>query len=395
MKRVKTFRGCFSTSSPLPLLLKEKGRWSGPLAREEMRQDQSLLRWREMKQGKGGLKQLRRIAGALLLLFLFSGAEAQQLEGALSVHGFTDNREYAKSGRFSQTIFGIRVAPEVGFLVDSVHRVRVGLNALHEFGSEGFFREVVPVLYYQYDAPRWNFFIGAFPRFGLLDDYPRALLIDTLNYYRPNVEGMLASYRHRQGRQTIWIDWTSRQTDVRRETFLFGMSGEYQPGLVYLAHYAYMFHNAGPGIPIPGDNVQDNGAAVVKLGLDLSSRTFLDSLTIDGGGMMSFERTRNVTGWVLPTGLLFSLRAGYRRFAIADTFYTGQGHNLIYGDPFYTARTYNRLDFIWMPILFRNIEGKFVFSFHFVEGVMDNQQAFLLRYRINGSRDLKNVPIRW
>jgi hypothetical protein len=326
----------------------------------------------------------KSIPGAAMLLLFLSGAYAQQLEGALSVHGFTDNREYAKSGRSSQTIFGIRVSPEVGFLVDSVHRVRVGVNALHEFGSNQFFGEVAPVLYYQYDDRGWNFFIGAFPRFGLLDDYPRALLIDTLAYYRPNVEGMLATYRHRQGRQTIWIDWTSRQTDSQRETFLFGLSGMFQPGLVYFAHYAYMFHNAGPGIPIPGDNVQDNGAAIAKLGLDLSGRSFLDSLTIDGGGMMSFERTRNVTGWVLPTGLIFSLRAGYKRFGIADTFYAGEGHTLIYGDPFYTAKTYNRLDLSWTPILSRNIEGKFVFSFHFMEGVVDNQQAFLLRYRISG-----------
>ncbi|CAN5919109.1 hypothetical protein BH24BAC1_BH24BAC1_16120 [soil metagenome] len=335
----------------------------------------------------------------ILLLFLLFEAKGQQLEGALGVHGFTDNREYAPSGRFSQTIFGIRVAPEVGFLVDSVHRVRVGINALHEFGSRPFVTEVVPVAYYQYTDRRWDFFIGAFPRFGLLDDYPRALLIDTLHYYRPNVEGMLAKAKHGLGWQTVWIDWTSRQTDVDRETFLFGLSGLVRRGIVYSSHYAYMFHNAGPGIPIPGDNVQDNGAALFRLGLDLSRKTILDSLTVSGGGMMSFERLRNVTDWQTPTGLLLDLHAQYRRFGVANTFYAGQGHNLIYGDPFYTAKRYNRVDLSWAPILLRNIEGRFVFTFHFVEGVVDNQQAFLLRYRVSGpGRRADATPwrgIRW
>jgi hypothetical protein len=117
------------------------------------------------------------------------------------------------------------------------------------------------------------------------------------------------------------------------------------------------------------------------------------------GGMRSFERLRNVTGWQTPTGLLLDLHAEYRRFGVANTFYLGQGHNLIYGDPFYTAKRYNRVDLSWAPILLRNIEGRFVFTFHFVEGVVDNQQAFLLRYRISGpGRRAEAIPwrgIRW
>jgi hypothetical protein len=325
------------------------------------------------------------------VLAAFSSAvTAQQLEGNLNLHSFADNREYMKSNRFSQTIFGARLSPEIGLLLDSMHRIRVGFNAMHEFGSPKFTTKIDPVIYYQYQQKNWDFYIGAFPRFNLLDDYPRAIFNDTLAYFRPNIEGMLVKLKSGKWRQTVWIDWTSRQTDLDRETFLFGLSGNYEPGIFFISHYAMMFHNAGPGISIPGDHIQDNGAAALRFGVDLSGRTFFDSLTINTGGLISFERTRSVGDWVTPVGLLFELHLGYKRFSLTDSFYLGEGHNLIYGDQFYTAKQYNRTDFTFAPFRFKNIEGKFIFSFHFLEGVTDSQQAFSLRYNIGGSKALHN-----
>jgi len=228
--------------------------------------------------------------------------------------------------------------------------------------------------------------MGAFPRHKLLDDYPRAIFNDTLTYFRPNVEGMLVKLNTGKGHQTVWIDWTSRQTDIDRETFLFGLSGSYKTGIFFTSHYAMMFHNAGPGISIPGDHIQDNGAAALKIGVDLSHLTVLDSLTFNTGGLISFERTRSVSDWETPAGLLLEMHAGYKQFGVTNSLYLGEGHHLIYGDQFYTTNTYNRTDLTYTPIRYRNIEGKFIFSFHFLEGEMDSQQAFSLRYNIGGSR---------
>lgn len=324
----------------------------------------------------------------LLAALTFTGS-AQQIEGNVNLHTFADNREYMKSNRFSQTIFGARLSPELGLLVDSVHRIRIGFNAMHEFGSSKFTTKIDPVIYYQYQKNNWNFYMGAFPRHNLLDDYPRAIFKDTLAYYRPNVEGMLVKLNTGIGHQTVWIDWTSRQTDLDRETFLFGISGYYKKGIFFTSHHAMMFHNAGPGISIPGDHIQDNGAASIKLGVDLSGLTALDSLTINTGGLMSFERTRSIGGWETPAGLLLEMHAGYKRFGLTNSLYLGQGHNLIYGDQFYTAKQYNRTDFSYTPIKYKNIEGKFTFSLHFLEGEIDNQQAFSLRYSLSGSKNLK------
>jgi hypothetical protein len=331
-----------------------------------------------------------RILYILVLLLTISNiVRGQDVEGAVGLHSFADNREYGKSGRYPQTIFGIRISPELGLLLDSTHRIRVGFNAIHEFGSPKFTNHIDPVVYYQYMKNNWNFYMGAFPRYKLLTDYPRSILTDTLNYYRPNVEGMLVKYENEHFRQTVWIDWTSRQTATARENFLFGLSGNYKNGLFFVSHYAMMLHNAGPAVSIEGDHIEDNGALAVKVGLDLSNKTFLDSLTINAGGLMSFERVRTIGGWQTPKGLLLEFHAEYRRFGIINSYYNGEGHNIRFGDRFYTSKVYNRTDLTWRPILFKNIEGILDLSFHFVDGVVDSQQAFGLRYNIMGRKKIR------
>ncbi|HEX7366085.1 MAG TPA: hypothetical protein VF273_03260 [Pelobium sp.] len=333
------------------------------------------------------LKQL-----TLILLISVLGnikfSSAQILEGAINFHGFVDNREFSKTNRNSPTYFGARFSPEFGLLVDSVHRFRVGINALKEFGSKNFTDHVSPVVYYQYKKQNNTFFIGAFPRFGLIDDYPIALLSDTLSYFRPNIEGMLYQYQTKNFRQNLWIDWTGKQTNTDRETFLFGFSGKYQPGMFYLSHYAYMFHNALSGISTPNQHLEDNGAVQLQFGLNFGKRTFLDSLTISAGPIISIERTRNVTGIQTPKGFITYLYAGYKHFNLKNTFYAGEGHHLINGDLFYSAKQYDRLDLGWTPISYKNIEGGFTFSFHFLDNIINSEQAFSLRYRISGSKNL-------
>ncbi|MEJ2901205.1 hypothetical protein WAE58_02140 [Pedobacter panaciterrae] len=329
----------------------------------------------------------------LLTIILLSSAVtkiySQEIEGNLNIHTFADNREYARSNRFSQTIFGLRFSPELGLLLDSTHRIRVGFNALHEFGSPKFTNKIDPVVYYQFTQQNWNFYMGMFPRRDLLSDFPRAVLNDTLGYYRPNVEGMLLKYENENWKQLLFIDWTSRQTATDRENFIFGLSGRYKKDMFFVSHYAMMLHNAGPAIDIPGDHIEDNGALAVKVGLDFSGRTFLDSLTFNTGGLMSFERERSVGGWKTPKGLLLEMAAEYHRFGVTNSFYKGDGHHIMDGDQFYTAKTYNRLDLSWRPKIYKGIEGKFTLSFHFLDGVIDSQQAFAIRYNIFGSKALR------
>jgi hypothetical protein len=332
------------------------------------------------------------------LLFIISvitstAALAQQsLDVNFNGLGFLDNREYKAFVPRSRTYSGTRTTLDFGLHLDSLNSFIVGANALHEFGAIPFFGKVDPVAYYKFQSAKWQFYAGEFPREGLLSDYPRALLNDTLQYYRPNIQGLLARYQTAGFTETGWIDWVSRQTTTQREQFLFGFSGKYSPnpyGPFYVSHYFFLMHDAGAEITVANDHINDNGGGEVKLGLDFSHKTVLDSLTIEAGGLMSLQRERGVDGFKKPLGFVFAAYLGYHRFGLYEEFYRGQGSTIEYGDSYYSKPTYNRIDLSWTPFLFDRIKGQFIASFHFSPGNLnDNQEVFRVTYDL-GRKVLK------
>ena len=329
---------------------------------------------------------IKKIYLLLTIFILTAGAASaqQSLDINFNGLGFLDNREYKAFIPRSHTYSGTRLELDLGLNLDSLNHFIVGVNALHEFGAKPFYGKADPVAYYSYTGKNWLFNAGMFPREGLLTNYPRALLNDTLRYYRPNVQGLLARVSNEHFTETAWLDWVSRQTATDREQFLFGFAGKYKPsvkGSFYVSHYFMLMHDAGAEVLLPNDHIGDNGAAQIRLGLDLSHKTMFDSLTVEAGGMMSLERERGVDGFQTPKGFVASAYLSYKRFAIYDEFYRGQGSHVTYGDSYYEKSTYNRLDIIYTPFLFKHVKGQFIFSFHFSPGYMnDNQQAFRVTY---------------
>ncbi|MBB3054903.1 hypothetical protein [Mucilaginibacter gotjawali] len=320
----------------------------------------------------------------LISIITGSAALAQSVDVNFSGLGFLDNREYKDFVARSRTYSGMRTELDFGLNIDSLNHFIVGANGIHEFGAVPFFLKVNPVAYYKFKSNTWQFMAGEFPRVGLLDNYPRALLNDTLQYYRPNVEGLLAKYQTSHFMETGWIDWVSRQTDTAREQFLFGFEGKYKPSLTgpfYIVHYFLLEHNAGAAILRPDDHIQDNGGGQVKLGLDFSHKQkAFDSLTFEAGVMISMERTRGVDGLQTPKGFIASAYGSFSRFAIFDEFYAGQGSHVNFGDSFYEKKFYNRLDLIFNTFVYKGLRGKFVLSVHRTPGYTSNQEAFNISY---------------
>lgn len=320
----------------------------------------------------------------ITIFFLFTGtiALAQTVDINFSGLGFMDNREYKDFIDRSHTYSGTRLELDFGLNIDSLNHFIIGANGIHEFGGKPYFLNVDPVAYYSFTGKHWLFNAGEFPRAGLIE-YPRALLNDTLTYYRPNVQGLLTRYQNENFTETGWIDWVSRQTNTDREQFLFGFSGKYRPGgsIFYISHYFLLEHNAGAAIPIPNDHIQDNGGAQVRLGLDFTHKqNLLDSLDVEAGGMISLERERGLDNLQSPKGFIASAYLSYKRFAIFDEYYNGQGSHINYGDAFYEKKFYNRLDLMWTPFSARGIKGQFIFSIHRTPGYTSNQEAFRLTY---------------
>jgi hypothetical protein len=301
--------------------------------------------------------------------------------------GFLDNREYKAFIPRSRTYSGTRTAFDFGLNLDSLNHFVVGVNGLHEFGAKPFWGDVAPVAYYNYTGKNWLFFGGEFPREGLTTDFPRALLNDTLRYYRPNIQGLYAQYTSSDGTftETGFIDWLSRQTDVDREQFMFAAKGKYRPdayGPFYVTHYFMLMHDAGAAVLLPDDHIGDNGGFEVKLGLDFTHKQHtLDSLSFEAGTLVSLERIRGVDGFATPKGFVFDAYASYHRFAVFEEFYRGQGSHITYGDSYYSKPVYNRIDIIYTPFLYKRVKGQFIASFHFSPGQFnDNQEAFRISY---------------
>ena len=322
---------------------------------------------------------------------MISSVAGQELEWDLGLDGFLDNREYYNSVQYPQTIFGSRTWLELGGNIDQVHRLRAGLNYMFEFGSSYDAVRPSPILYYQLHYQPFEFYIGAFPGRKLLD-YPLALLTDTLNYYRPNIEGMYFGYRYYWGYENVFIDWTSRQTDSDPEQFMFGFSGRFNYNIFFTTHHFLMGHFAKPKIPPPDFHIRDNGGFDLNLGVDFSKLTFFDTLTLSAGVLVSLDRIRGVyDGWKTPAGFIGQASLSYRGLGLGGTYYRGQGHELLYGDSFYKAKSYGRMDISWQPFRKNNVSAKIAFCIHFIENSIDYSQQVLVSINIGGRRPIINI----
>jgi hypothetical protein len=315
---------------------------------------------------------------------------SQELEWNVNLHGFADNQEFSKAGLPSPTIFGTRFSPEVGLRIDSTNRIRIGFNSLHEFGDKhNFTRKIDPVIYYNYQNKGIDFYLGAFPRYQLLNNYPRALLRDPLQYFRPNLEGFLFNYSKKSFNQQVWVDWTSKQTEIDKEGFIIGVSGTVKPKQLYFSHFFTLWHNALTSTENVNEHIQDNAAFVVRIGIDLSKNTFLDSLDVNVGGLMSLDRLRSIYDWRTPKGILLGSYMAYRSFFIKDELYVGEAQYIGYGDAFYHSEFYNRLDLGWKFFKYRYLDASLMASFHFTPGAVSNQQVINLRYNLGGTIPFK------
>lgn len=329
--------------------------------------------------------------------FLSYNAFSQQTGWQAGLYSFFDNTEFGHSKvRIPQTMAGVRLAPCFSLTFDSVHSIVAGINILHEYGSNTVIDNISPVAYYMYKGEPLRFIAGAFPRSFALEQYPRLFFRDSLTYYRPNMNGILVDYSRDGLYAGLWLDWTSRQSFIHRETFFVGFSGKYNKGIFYIQQYSYMFHFAGIKEPVVDEALHDNIMLFTSAGLDFSERSVFDRLEFNAGYVTGLDRARgDNTGWLIHNGFLTEAFVEYRRFGLFNTFYAGEGqmsfykdHNneLYWGDPFYRTNTYNRSDF-YLDFLRNNVvNARLLFSFHFTERNVYNEQALKVSVNLNNIR---------
>lgn len=314
---------------------------------------------------------------------------AQNTSWSIGLNGFADNREYKSQVQTPESLLGTQLIPEFHFKKDTIHSLGVGFTLLSEFGNPKLVTDFDLQLYYNYRGKNFDFTFGSFSKNSIYDCSPKAIYHDVLTFYKPNVQGLLLNYHKRGGSQSVYLDWTGRQTEINRETFIMGTFGTYSRGLFFLKNHIYMYHYASAKIPDPDNPLRDNGVAYLSFGTNLSSVLRIDSLSVSVAGMQSYQRTRGVTDWNTPLGLLFQASIQHRGFGVTNTLYIGQGHNLDWGDPFYQLKRYNRIDIYFNPLLFDSVKAMFGISLHFAEQKVQHQQQFFLKVLFNSSNLVK------
>jgi hypothetical protein len=318
----------------------------------------------------------------LLLQPALIGLYAQHFNYKAGYFGFFDNREYFNDYVNDQTIFGSRISGELGYSFNENSRIMAGADYLYEFGSKGEWTAPDFIAYYHGQRKNVGLYLGAFPRIKNIN-MPVALMTDTFQYYRPVVEGILIDFKTSGFRHNVWIDWTSRQSYEKRETFLLGFSGFVKKGIFTYQHHLVMTHLAHSLNHSSDERIRDNGGYMVLPGIDLSEAIRLDTLTLSAGILGSYDRLRGIYDFTFPLGFYGEINALYKGFGIHGSIYAGDSQVITSGDGFYKSSFYSRTDFFYQASN-ANIAGKLQCSFHFLPGTFDLSMSLLIRARLEG-----------
>ena len=326
----------------------------------------------------------------ILTTFSFS----QEFVWQADVNSFFNNLEFGGSAlKNSQTMTGVHFVPQIGLSYQDNHRIYVGFDAMHEFGSQKTVEYRFPIAYYQFDGKPFSFYMGAFPRKKLIDSYPRMFFQDSINNYRPVINGLFWEIRsQRDDFFNVWLDWTGRQSYEQREAFFVGWSGRHNYGKFYGQQFGYMFHYASSTNPAILEPVQDNALILTSLGINLSEQTKLEKLDVNIGWSVGLDRDRGShQGWYIAHGFLSEITAQYRSVGLFNTFYHGQRqqpqynlyqNRLYWGDPTYRAPTYNRTDIYAYFIKNEVVSVKFIYSLHFLEKKIYHEQSLYVVFGV-------------
>lgn len=318
--------------------------------------------------------KLKYICATLALLVAFA---SRGIEPTWSIDfgSVFDNREGDDKFYEDKTFFFTTLAPEIGLRFTSTDRIAGGAvwnQPLMNGIGEG---RVMPTLYYRHEGKKWKFSMGMFPRTQLREPLPGFIWCDSLAYFQKNIRGALVQYESGNGYADAYIDWRAHQTETRREAFNIVAQGLWRPGKrAFIAGArAMMNHFAKTRHADDSQSIVDNFLLNPYIGVDLSGKTMLDSLTLKAGGLMTVERYREYNGWKTPGGLWVDLTMEWKWLGLRNSLYAGEkllplygtfGTLLYQGESYYQSDFYNRTD-VYAKILrnkYMELEGQLNFN---------------------------------
>lgn len=340
-----------------------------------------------------------------LILSLSVSCFSQKVLWKADVNSFFDNTEFSYSNvQMPQTMAGTHFAPELGLGFDSIHSIFAGINVLHEFGSDKIIDYFNLTCYYKFENELFRFYMGAFPRKYVLDNYSRMFFQDSIKNYRPNINGIFWEIGNENKYFNVWLDWTSRQTHIRHEAFFMGGSFRYEFRNFYAQFFGYMYHFAGVMDPVIDEPLVDDGLFQTSIGYKLEETKKNPLLDVRVGWALGMERQRSNDIWYKPNGFISETTLEYKGLEIFNTFYRGTGqmqffegyrNKLYWGDPFYHLKKYNRTDFIINFIKTDYISTRLTYSLHMGENKTYHEQALYVTFNPDNFSKKKGNKINY
>ena len=335
------------------------------------------------------MKHSVKLLAVISFAILCQNAHSQRLLTDISFDGLFDNREY-KNDMLPQTIYGMRISPEIGFEQDK-HRFMVGFSKIWEFGAGDNINPNI-ILYYKYGGEDWTTYFGAIPRHHLQRQLPDAFLYDSIGFFEPTIGGTLIQYKEDLLQTEIYCNWFSRQSDTIREAFRIVWDGYLGSKAFGGGWFIAMTHYAKPRQP--GHYIYEKFQFNPYLSMDLSGNLAPQvTINANAGLLCSMVRCRKDGKWHSPMGFLGQIQLGWRMFDIKNTIYVGDSQQPFLddseaglafhrSDPFYNHTFYNKTELGVMFVADRNVEFGFRWNLHFTPDTpVHNQQLITVKYR--------------
>lgn len=308
---------------------------------------------------------------------------------------FFDNREHHSQYQKAQTLYGIRLSPEIGLeILDSkehAHRIIASLHYLRWMGGEEKESVFIPSVYYQYQSKHFMMNLGNSPYSDLVKPLPDYLLSDSLSYVSPVIQGALFQYTTQKGYAAFLCDWRGKQSETKREAFRLVGMGEYQWKMLRLGGYFQMNHTANYLPPTPRIGVIDDILVNPYFAIDASEQTDLKTLSLQLGYIFGLERERITERSYKIHAMHVDARLRYKCLSLQNQLYLGDnlfplyskyGSTVNLGDPFYQYEWYDRLDMSVYLLENKFMNCLFSWNLHFSHEDIGHQQQLILNFRL-------------
>jgi hypothetical protein len=318
---------------------------------------------------------------------------------------YFDNREYDRTpGQRSQTIFGVRLAPEIGVQIadstESKHRLMAGVSYNQPFGASWGKITVKPTIYYRIETKGFDINLGFVPYRYLKENLPEYLLSDSISYYNSNLQGALFQYESEMGFASLMADWRGMYSEETREAFRVIIGGQYRYKWLQAGGYAMLNHLANSTqTNCVYDDIMINPYVGVNLGEIVAP---LDSFNIRLGYIGGFQRERATDTALFTHAFNAELFLRWRFLGFKQSFYYGDSLYPLYekqqatlnmGDPWYKSKLYSRTDFFIYLYNNRFVNCYFSFNLHVNEtGNVNCQQQIIAQFNLGKVFSKKGSP---